>query len=130
MKTKIIEATNNRNYGKFLVGRFDSEWERKAAVGDPGNRYILLAQEGWGREHFLVLDLATGEGAIFKHGGFASADLDKHKVWVCPLFEPFLQWLYKQKLEDMPEGLPDVVEIALDMPLQFSGYRRKGGPTR
>lgn len=71
-----------------------------------------------------MLDLETGEGALFLPGGYASADLDKHKVWVCPLFEPFLAWLYKQDLQDLSK-LPDLVDLP-DAPFQWSGYRRSG----
>ena len=65
MKTKIIEATNGpQNWGKFMLGRFDSEWARgSAALTDP---YSLLSRVGWTDEHLLVLDLQTGEGAIFR----------------------------------------------------------------
>ncbi len=114
MKTKIIEATNSDsggfNWGKFMVGRFDHEWGHRAAVVSGGHGLPLLTSQGWSRDHILVLDLATGEGAIFKIGGLASADLNKHRVWVCPMFEPFLEWLYKQDLSDLA-ALPAAVQI-------------------
>lgn len=134
MQTKFIEATNRiapseryGNWGKFAVCRFDpEEWARRAQVPDsaPIIGLSLLQTVGWGPEHVLVLDLQTGEGALFRHGGMASADLKKHRVWVCPLFEPFLAWLYQQDLADL-DALPDYVDLA-DAPFALTGYRRPG----
>src|SRR6266568_9619596 len=82
----------------------------------------MLSERGWTSDHLLVLDLQTGEGAIFRPGGSARADLnEKHQVWVCPLFEPFMEWLYKQDTPDLT-ALPDQVE--LDAPGAPFGYRR------
>jgi hypothetical protein len=119
VKTRIIEATNGEaNWGKFLIGVFDSEWEYKSVIdGNP-----LVASRGWSKDHFLVLDLQTGEGSLFHTRGMAKADLDKHRIWVCPLFEPFLQWLYTH-----PDPLTIPAHIDLpDAPFHFAGYRRKG----
>ena len=134
MQTKIIEATNvaagGINYGKFMLGRFDREWERRPQVtcDDISRRMPLLMQVGWGPEHLMVMDLQTGEGAIFRPGGLAAADLNKHRVWVCPLFEPFLAWLYKQDLRDLTK-LPDLVEIP-NPKSALQGYRRPGPDSR
>jgi hypothetical protein len=81
MKVKFIEAVEKTttNWGKFMIGRFDSEWEYRNAL-DGRN---FLASRGWGPDHLLVLDMQTGEGAIFKPGGLASHDLnEKHQIWV------------------------------------------------
>lgn len=129
METHIIEATNGpQNWGKFLIGAFTEEWQRLPAT--PGQTYpaSLLIQRGWTNKHRLVLDLETGEGAIFKHGGYARADLDKHRIWVCPLFEPFLAWLYTQDLTDITK-LPEHVDLP-DAPFQWQGYRRSGPQLR
>jgi hypothetical protein len=75
-------------------------------------------------EYIFVLDLQTGEGAMFRHGGFARADLNKHKIWVCPLFEPFLEWLYEQDV-DVLSCLPDTVDLP-NAPFELRGYRRAG----
>ena len=121
MLTKIIEATNGeKNWGKFLIGRFDTEWERPAVYSPLSSS--LLQRVGWGRNHLLVLDLQTGEGAVFNPGGLAKADLDKHRVWVCPLFEPFLEWLYKQDLSNLGR-LPDSIDLP-DAKFALWGYRR------
>src|SRR5215472_3004576 len=98
MITKLIEATNTAaggiNRGKFLVGRFDQdEWARRSTVSTPlEGDYPLLARVGWSPQHVMVFDLQTGEGAMFRPGGYAKGDLIKHRIWVCPLFELFLTW--------------------------------------
>jgi hypothetical protein len=121
MKTVFVEATSpHGNWGKFMIGVFDqAELARPSSV-DPGERSLVWGR-GWGPGHVLVVDLQTGEGAIFRMGGYAKTDLDKHKIWVCPLFEPFLEWLYAQP---DPMTLPSTV--TLDVPLAFAGYRRSG----
>jgi hypothetical protein len=86
----------------------------------------LLTACGWTPKHVWVLDLQTGEGAFFAPGGLASADLEKHRVWVCPMFEPFLTWLYKQDLSDL-DALPGLVNFTQEeAPFAMSGYRRPG----
>lgn len=131
MHTKVIEAAQKahpenvdeaKNWGKFLVGRFDVEWVRRSEVS-PYTTIPLLAHTGWGPAHFLVLDLQTGEGFVTSKG-FAAADLEKHAVWVCPLFKPFLEWLYQQDLRNL-DALPDLVELP-DAEFKFSEPRNPG----
>lgn len=124
MDRVFIEATNGFNWGKFMVARFDREdWEYASEV-EPDQR--LLRACGWAPDlHLLIFDLQTGEGGIFRHGGFARADLDKHKVWVCPMFEPFLSWLYAQKMPQDLGTLPRIIELP-DAPSSLHGYRRAG----
>lgn len=127
MRTKIVEATNGpQNWGKFMLAEFEeAEWEYRSQVD--GGR--LLDGRGWAPGYLWVLDLQTGEGALFKPGGVATSDLNKHRIWVCPLFEPFLTWLYEQP---DPFEIPTHVDLA-DAPFAFRGYRRAGprqeGPT-
>jgi hypothetical protein len=128
MKTKFIEATNAEhggiNWGKFLLARFEqAEWDRPSMVD---NRPQLRSR-GWTPDHLLVLDLQTGEGALFYPNGCAKADLDKHAVWVCPMFEPFLIWLWTQSVRDL-DALPALVH--LDAPSASHGYRRPGPDKR
>lgn len=115
------------NWGKFMVAIPDAEWNWRSQVtledGTLWTRRPLLSEVGWGPRHVWVMDLQTGEGAIFGHGGLASADLVKRRIWVCVLFEPFLTWLYKQDLSTL-ETLPQVVN--LDAEFSFHGYRRPG----
>ena len=130
METKFIEATQGQNWGKFCLGRFTKEeWDRTACPphgqwNGSETKTSLLRQRGWSTDHILVLDIETGEGAFFRPGGFAVADLNKHKIWVCPMFEPFLGWLYQQDLSDLNK-LPGLVEIP-DVPFEMRGYRRPG----
>jgi hypothetical protein len=120
MRVRFCEVTNGpgSNWGKFMVARFDEEWARVSLIdGGP-----LIGSRGWTDQHVLVFDLQTGEGAIFLPGGYAHADLEKHKIWVCPLFEPFLEWLYQQ-----PDPL--AIPARIDLPnAEFAmyGYRRPG----
>lgn len=126
MISAIVEATNGpNNWGKFLVGRFDlNEQARRSAINAKSN-VSLLQQIGWDvKNTILVLDLQTGEGAMFRPGGVAKTDLNKHPVWVCPMFEPFLGWLYKQDLSDL-EKLPRHIDLP-DAPFAMQGYRRRG----
>ncbi len=123
MKTKIIEATSNEfNWGKFMICRFTPDEVAVRSEVD-GGRSIIRAR-GWDPDrHFWVLDLQTGEGACFSKG-HAGADLNKHKVWVCPLFEPFLAWLYTQDVTDL-DALPGLVDLP-HAENAMHGYRRKG----
>lgn len=128
MKTVFIEVTNEFNWGKFLVGKFsDEEWNRTSSMDGTQNSHLLNAI-GWTRDHIWVCDLQTGEGACFKHGGYPKADLDKHKIWVCPMFEPFLAWLYKQDISDI-DLLPRRVDFTKEETKEHTamyGYRRPG----
>src|ERR1700730_13461520 len=101
MLLKFIEVTNGpANWGKFAIGTFtEEEWNQRAVIdGGP-----LIAGRGWTPRHVWVLDLQTGEGAMFLPGGLAKHDLEKHAVWVCPMYEPMLAWLY-----DRVRGAEDV----------------------
>lgn len=124
MLSRIIEVTNGPNWGKFMVARFDAdEWRRRCALGDAFEG-ALLRELGWSQDHVWVLDLQTGEGALFRPGGLARADLNKHRIWVCPMFEPFLVWLYQQNLLDL-SALPALVELP-EAEFALHGYRRPG----
>lgn len=148
MKTVFIEATNGpQNWGKFMVARFDDEWKRTSEVlakeivpayeramdrlGLDDIELLrsipLLRGVGWGRTDIIVFDLQTCEGAAFQphdgHGN-AAADLQKHSIWVCPLFEPFLVWLYTQDLSDL-DKLPKHIDLP-DAEFACYGYRRRG----
>lgn len=132
MQTKLIEVTNGpHNHGKFLIGQFDEEWTRPCLV-DPsfGTTFhrALLHRCGWTPEHTLVFDLQTGEGALFRLGGLARADLNKTRIWVCPLFEPFLTWLYAEVRKDATDWfakLPEQLDLP-NAPFAMHGYRREG----
>lgn len=122
MQTKFIEVTNKeQNWGKFLLIRFDKdEWEYKSAFTD----HSLLKEVGWSPRNIIVMDLQTGEGARFLPGGYAKSDLDKHQIWCCPMYEPFLTWLYLQDLTDLSQ-LPNSIDLP-NAEFAMAGYRRKG----
>lgn len=129
MELRFVEAGNGFNWGKFFIGRFtDDEWDYRSRY--PGaHEQRLLRGQGWGPDnHAWVGDLATGEAALFSLGGYAAADLDRHRVWVCPMFELFLGWLYghfNADTEQWYDTLPAVVELP-DAPSALRGYRREG----
>lgn len=123
MKTYLFEATNGMNWGKFIVGIHDVEWGWSSNA-EPDEARNALSSQGWSRRHLWVLDLATGEGALFAHGGFAPGDLNRHRIHVCILFEGFLEWLYAQDISQI-EDLPRVVELPHIEP-GFHAYRRPG----
>lgn len=122
MQTRIIEATSTSgNWGRFLLARYDTEWHTESLVS-PG--YSVLDTAGTAPDALWVMDVVTGEAALFRPGGSAQADLDKHRIWVCPLFGPFLEWLYARDVGDLT-ALPNVVGLG-DVPLELAGYRRPG----
>ena len=147
MKTIFIEATDASqfNWGKFMVGRMDADEmsrlsamqiayaakqtnEEEKAFQERMARKPLLYQIGFDPKAVYVFDLQTCEGSFFspsqKHPKCATFDLEKHKIWVCPMFEPFLTWLYGQDLSDL-EKLPRLVDLG-DVPIAMAGYRREG----
>ena len=128
MISKFVEVTNGFNWGKFLVCRFSpEEWAVRSKVD---GEFGLLAGRGWTPIHLWVLDLQTGEGAYFRPGGMAVADLEKHQIWVCPMFERFLVRLYAEKgwCADIT-SIPDLVELTDEETMKASamyGHRRPG----
>ncbi len=104
MRTRFIEATNGHFWGKFLVGQFDEdEWGLKSAtLVRPGQRKsrvehgLLGAWCGWSKDHFLLLDLETGNGTIWLPFGLVPYDVEKREPGrVCPLYLSTLLWLYE-----------------------------------
>ena len=119
MDTRFIEASNGVNYGKFMVARFDMEETlRKTAMPEAVGTESFFSYAGLRRmtpERTLVMDLQTGEGAEFSlRGGrqeAAWALRERHpKLWVCPLFPPFLGWLF-----DFVQTQPDPRRHELDL---------------
>lgn len=130
MILKFVETGGQGNWGKFAVGMFDNtEWREEAKY--PGCEEVgsLLR---WGcfvyPDLYWVLDLQTKEGAMFHVGyGLAVADLRKHQIWVCPMYETFLVWLYKFAAAN-PKTWWDILPRTVDLPhtpFEFAGYRRQ-----
>lgn len=127
METRFFEVTNGFNWGKFLVSRFDAdEWARKARLEEAEERPLLVGR-GWAGDHLFVMDLQTGEGALFRHGGSATYDVEaKHHIWVCPMFIPFLTWLYTQPVKDVMT-LPRLIHLTeAEAPSSMIGKRGDG----
>jgi hypothetical protein len=144
VKTKFIEASSSFNWGKFMVGRFEpDELKRRSHVSgkyadkvdDPVysarmKSIPLLNQIGFDSDGIFVFDLQTCEGAVFypHRRGPAKFDLEKHQIWCCPMFLPFLEWLYQQDCSDL-DALPAMIEIPPEVARKheaLSGYRRAG----
>lgn len=126
MITRMVEVTNGpANWGKFMVGVFDATDITRPSLVDTESRRPLLQLIGFSPSAttVMVMDLQTSEGALFKLGGSAGADLNKHRVWVCPMFEPFLAWLYANWRGI--ENLPPFIDLP-DAPFSMTGYRRPG----
>jgi hypothetical protein len=123
VQTRFIEATNGpQNWGKFMIGVFDADDASYRSAIDPDHR--LISGRGWSRDHFLMLDLQTGEGGIFARRSRAHFDLEKHAIWVCPLYEPTLQVIMDTWDGDLA-SLPAHVDLP-EVEFQWSGYRRPG----
>jgi hypothetical protein len=129
MDYRIIEATQADepfNWGKFLITEFDDKaWDHISAI----NARPLLPTIGYVRRRpgLWVLDLQTREGAYFYPDGSAIADLNKTRIWTCPLFEPFLLWLY-ENYEGSLVSLPNVVYLN-NAPAALAVPRRAGDQT-
>jgi len=127
VRSKFIEVSQGGtgNWGKFMLARFtEEEWARGSALPEAASLRSLLAARGWAPNHLLFVDLETGEGALLAPGGSAPADLEKHRIWVCPMAEPFLEWLYQEGAGDL-DALPSYVELP-DAEFAMTGYRRRG----
>lgn len=128
MRGKIVEVTNFFNWGKFLLSRFeDSEWAVPSRISE--YERSLVAGRGWDRQHVFVLDLQTGEGALFRPGGSAKHDLEKHSIWVCPMYPVFLAWFYKhpEHWTDL-ETLPSLLELTDEEAMAASALYRPRQP--
>jgi hypothetical protein len=124
MHSKIVEVTNGQcNWGKFWVGVLDEKELSRPSAVDIGT--TLAHSRGWNPRNFWLLDLETREGACFRHRGNDQYDLKKHAIWVCLLYEPFLEWLYQQPWENFPHALPDLLDLP-QAPGGLFGYRRGG----
>lgn len=129
MLSKMVELTNFFYWGKFMVMKFTmEEWRVESQIGSGS----LLAGRGWTPKHLWVLDLQTGEGAFFLPGGHASYDLENHQIWVCPMFEVFLKWLYEHpEFHEDIVTMPSLIELTDEETMRKSSLygHRHSGPT-
>lgn len=125
MNVVFTEASNGFNWGKFAIGRFEpDEVAYRSVIDDSmGISASLVRGRGWSSEHFWFMDLQTGEGALFRHGGLARADLNKHRIHVCPMAEPTLAWIMAHPLDELP---PVIHLTEAEAPSSMQGYRRPG----
>jgi hypothetical protein len=136
MISHFIEGTNDFNYGKFLLLRFDTSERqvRTALTGFEGHPLFTFGgQRKLNPRMTLVVDLQTGEGAAFSLDPMSWTELgDKHRIWVCPMYEPFLRWLCQQGLDNGGgdiTALPRCVQLD-EAESSLFGHRREGrGPS-
>ncbi len=133
MKTHFIEATqrDDFNWGKFLLCQYEpADWAHpvhlpisKSLASQPQS---LLRSRMRDPDGIWCLDIETNEGAYLRWGPRMHLDLnDKHQVWVCPMYEPFLEWLGSQhELGDITM-LPHFLRLDTDFGA-VAGYRRSG----
>jgi hypothetical protein len=129
MDTKFVEAGHPGvgNWGKFIVACHTTAelQEPTQFPGCEGQRVVSLA--GNGARDMWVFDLQTGEGfRVPVSERHAFSILEKHQVWVCPMFEPFLGWLLAyidSHPNDWWSTLPRTVELP-DAPFEMRGHRR------
>lgn len=131
MHSKIIEAVGSLNWGRFMVSRFTQE-ERSHLSSQ--SKLPVIQPFLWSQDCLHVLDLVTGEGAIFNQlrRGQPLHELEhKHQIWVCPLYPVFLTWLSQQDLSDL-DKLQDTVYFKNgedERHAALYGYRRTGRPS-
>ncbi len=135
MDTRFVEVTNGFNHGKFLIGRYsEPEMDERTQFGGEFGQYSIIRSQGFSRLDHWILDLSTGEGAIFPLTGSATHDVHKRRIRVCVLYEPFVVWLYAHVAANPDtwwDELPRLVALP-HAPSDFGGYRRPGlpdGPT-
>lgn len=118
MISRFIEASHGDggNYGKFIVLRFDKR-ESQIKTRLPGHTghplFTFAGARKLNPKTTFVFDLQTGEGAAFYIGdkGGARIALSQRDIWVCPLYLPFLNWLWGQDMSDITK-LPRYVDLS------------------
>jgi hypothetical protein len=71
-----------------------------------------------------ILDLVTQEGACFDVAQPLLPQLERHQVWTCVLYEPFLAWLFEYCQTHTPFRLDDLPpNLHLTAPQELIGYR-------
>jgi hypothetical protein len=127
METIYIEATSKRTgpgqYFTFAVSQFtDLERQRRSQI----TKTTLLPMLMTNYQILHILDMQTGEGAIFRFRGDPEGDRLRHQIKTSPIFPDFLAWLYQQDVSTL-STLPRIVD--LDRPQlaeRDSRYLRKG----
>lgn len=88
MKTKFFEGTDQFNYGKFMLGAMSLDELNTPCLETTGgvNQFIHNTES-----KFWILDLQTKEGAFFDLKFDIIPQLEKHQIWVCPMYPLFLE---------------------------------------
>lgn len=136
METRFVEAgqgiseQTSANWGKFLVARYSGRELTEPTQFPMCEGQTVVDLRGPGDRHVWVLDLVTGEGVRFDWTTVrnAAAALQRHQVWVCPMFEPLVEWLVthiRAAGTAWWDTLPRCVLLP-DAPFALSGHRRPG----
>lgn len=121
MITRFVEVTDGMMYGKFMVCRLDaSELATTTAMPEAPEGQRLLTYSGRRRfnDHStLVIDLQLGTGwawplsdGLIGMRHYAREHFDRDLApHVCPMYLPFVLWLYEQG--KWARGAGDIAEI-------------------
>lgn len=124
MKTKVIEVEEPVPgfWCKFMIGVFTDEWGHRPVVDAPEYEATsLLRQLGWSRDHYLILDLESGQGAIFHRGSHPEWDERTKGLSRNPMLVPLWKWLQTQDL-DRIQDFPD--KVTLEGPMSRERQKR------
>jgi hypothetical protein len=121
----IAEPRTPYNWGLFMVLVPDgNEWSWQSKVVP--SLEPVLGNFGWTPQHVIVMDIRTGEAAIFNPAsGQPKVELDEHRIYTSPHFKPFLEWLYAQDIEHLWQA-PGVVTELPDATFAMRGWREIG----
>lgn len=139
MELKFVEAgqapEGGGNWGKFAVARW-STLEMREPTRFPGcEGQFITGLTGSPFDHIWLLDIQAGEGALFSINNPIPVDvphqLNEKQIYICPMFEPFMTWLWEHIRShqgtnlDWFDELPRVVVLP-EAPFDLYGYRRRG----
>jgi hypothetical protein len=132
VKSKFLEVTNKANWAKLQLLQWEPSDLARPSLVQKGKVLLNAVQVRRGDAAdpltaVFVRDLQTQEGCEFYPSPEADCktQLDMHRVWVCPLFYPFVSWLFANYQGDVT-SLPDLVELADSKKQEYQGYRRPG----
>lgn len=126
MDAQFAEVTDGIAYGKFMVARLDTaELNAPSAMPEapPGTRLLTYSGRRRMNDHTtLVIDLQRGTAAAWPLNGpvsnarhYLTEHLRGLERLVCPMYIPFVGWLYEQDQWGMGEGSINTIPRYIDM---------------
>jgi hypothetical protein len=129
MRSYLFESMSrdhrtHANWGQFMVLVPDGvEWTWHSHITN--SMTPALEEFGWTPGHVIVMDLRTGEAAMYLPGdGEAAKAMTEHRIFTSPQFKYFLEWLYEQDVAHLYQQ-PNVIELP-DVTHHLSGWRDIG----